>query len=200
MVMANGDRRIFLRRLLRQAMQVGRGRFSMVVGPRQTSVWHGAAAISAEAIASRAGRDRAMTMDCKERCFGPRHDVVRAILALVPTPARDGQVFNIGSDQPVSITGARRASRGEIVNPGARHRFPKLCGRRVFGSTSNTVGRRTPDVSKLRRPIDYRLEYDLVGSLRRVDHPSWIPASGGNVRSPLAQKPHCRLKFGLQLG
>ena len=39
----------------------------------------------------------------QERCFAHVSDVVRAVLALMDCSAAVGRVFNIGSDQPVSI-------------------------------------------------------------------------------------------------
>ena len=39
----------------------------------------------------------------QQRCFAHVSDVVRMVLALMAVPAAVGEVFNIGSDQPVSI-------------------------------------------------------------------------------------------------
>ena len=78
------------------------GRFFNVVGRRQTGAYGmvlprlvDAALAGGPLVVHDNGR--------QQRCFAHVSDVVRMVLALMAAPAAVGEVFNIGSDQPVSI-------------------------------------------------------------------------------------------------
>lgn len=64
------------------------------------------------------------------RCFASVHDVVRALLALLVTPAARGQVVNVGSDREVSIgelaaiVRARTGNRSPVVQVPFESVFP----------------------------------------------------------------------------
>ena len=92
---------------------------------------HGAAAVRRRGLG---GRALVVHDDGQQqRCFAHVSDVVRMILALMDCPAAVGGVFNIGSDQPVSIldlarrvVAARRSVAGHRVHqlrPGVRRGF-----------------------------------------------------------------------------
>ena len=77
------------------------GRFFNVVGPRQTGAY--GMVLPRFVDAALAGQPLVVHDDGQQiRCFAHVSDVVAAVLALMQTPAAIGQVFNIGSDQPVS--------------------------------------------------------------------------------------------------
>ena len=92
-------------------------------------------------------------------------DVVRAILALMQTPSAVGRVFNIGSDQPVSI---RELARRVIaaVDPSLAIEFQSYAA--AYSEDFEDVRRRVPDLTRLRSTIDYRLEYDLDRIIEEV--------------------------------
>src|SRR5688572_372485 len=78
------------------------GRFFNVVGPRQTGAYGMVLPRFVDAALS--GQPLVVHDDGKQiRCFAHVRDVVGAVVALMESPAATGRVFNIGSDQPVSI-------------------------------------------------------------------------------------------------
>jgi UDP-glucose 4-epimerase len=140
------------------------GRLFNVVGPRQTGRYGMVLPRFVQAVL--AGRPPTVHDDgLQERCFAHVSDVVRAILALMETPAAMGEVFNIGSDQPVSIRAlAERVVA--IVNPALGIEFQSYAA--AYSADFEDVRRRTPDLSKLRRTIDFRLDYDLDRIIREL--------------------------------
>ena len=133
------------------------GRLFNVVGPRQTGRY--GMVLPRLIAAALAGRSPIVHDDgAQERCFAHVFDVVRAIIALMQTPAAIGRVFNIGSDQPVSIRDlARRVIAA--VNPALEIEYQSYAA--AYSEDFEDVRRRVPDLTRLRGTIDFRLEYDL---------------------------------------
>ena len=78
------------------------GRLFNVVGPRQTGAY--GMVLPRLVDAALAGGPLVVHDDGRQqRCFAHVADVVRAVLALMEIPAAVGRVFNIGSDQPITI-------------------------------------------------------------------------------------------------
>jgi UDP-glucose 4-epimerase len=140
------------------------GRLFNVVGPRQTGRY--GMVLPRFVQAALAGRAPTVHDDgLQERCFAHVSDVVRAILALVQTPAAYGEIFNIGSDQPISIRAlAERVVA--IANPSLAIEFESYA--EAYPADFEDVRRRTPDLAKLRRTIDFRLDYDLDRIIREL--------------------------------
>jgi len=89
----------------------------------------------------------------QSRCFGHVKDVVEAVVRLMNTPEADGQVFNIGNDQEVSIEGlARRV----IEMVGSSSTVETIPYEDVYPNGFEDMQRRVPDVSKLERYTGYR--------------------------------------------
>jgi UDP-glucose 4-epimerase len=133
------------------------GRLFNVVGPRQTGKY---GMVLPRLVASAlAGRRPVVHDDGKQvRCFAHVTDVVRAIITLVQTPSAAGGVFNIGSDQPVSI--AELAQRViAAVDPRLDIEYQSY--QAAYSDDFEDVRRRVPDLSKLRRTIDFEARIDL---------------------------------------
>jgi UDP-glucose 4-epimerase len=133
------------------------GRLFNVVGPRQTGRY--GMVLPRLVSAALAGRSPIVHDDgAQERCFAHVADVVRAILALMQTPAAIGGVFNIGSDQPVSI---RELAQRVIaaVDPALEIEFQSYAA--AYSEDFEDIRRRVPDLSRLRRTIEFQLQYDL---------------------------------------
>lgn len=78
------------------------GRFFNVVGPRQTGAY--GMVLPRFVAAALAGQPLVVHDDGHQlRCFAHVSDVVNAVIQLVDKPDAAGRVYNIGSDQPVSI-------------------------------------------------------------------------------------------------
>jgi UDP-glucose 4-epimerase len=99
------------------------------------------------------------------RCFAHVSDVVQAVLALVHSPAAAGKVFNIGSDQPVSILDlAQRV----IALAGSSSSIQFQTYSQAYDDDFEDVRRRVPDLSRLRAAIDFRPQFDLDATIRDV--------------------------------
>jgi UDP-glucose 4-epimerase len=89
----------------------------------------------------------------QSRCFGHVKDTVEAVLRLIGTEAAVGGVFNIGSDEEVSIRAlaervkAQAKSRSEIVY---------VPYSEAYAQGFEDMMRRVPDVSRLERTIGFR--------------------------------------------
>ncbi|HWB10410.1 MAG TPA: GDP-mannose 4,6-dehydratase [Pirellulales bacterium] len=139
-------------------------RFFNVVGPRQTGNY--GMVLPRFVDAALAGRPLVVHDDGQQlRCFGHVADVVRAVNELMQTPAALGRVFNIGSDQPVSILElARRVIA--IVNPALTVEFQSYA--EAYSADFEDVRSRVPDLSRLQATIDYRPRYSLDDVIREV--------------------------------
>jgi UDP-glucose 4-epimerase len=140
------------------------GRLFNVVGPRQTGRY--GMVLPRLVAAALAGRSPIVHDDgLQERCFAHVSDVVRAILGLMRAPAAVGGVFNIGSDRPVSIRDlARRVI--SAVNPALQIEYQSYAA--AYSDDFEDIRRRVPDLSRLRRTIDFQLQNDLDGIIAEV--------------------------------
>jgi len=87
------------------------------------------------------------------RCFAHVHDVVGALIKLAHHPDAPGQVFNIGSDEPVTMLALAERVR-ERVNPEAPIEFVPF--EQAYGLGFEDIRWRVPDIRKIRRFIGYR--------------------------------------------
>jgi UDP-glucose 4-epimerase len=92
-------------------------------------------------------------------------DVVRAVIELMDTEAAVAGVFNIGSDQPVSILQLAKSVIA-AVNPKLEIQFQSYA--EAYDADFEDVRARIPDLSKLRRTINFRPQYDLETTIREV--------------------------------
>jgi UDP-glucose 4-epimerase len=149
------------------------GRFFNVVGPRQTGQY--GMVLPRFIDAALAGNSPVVHDDGKQvRCFAHVSDVCRMVMALVAAPAAVGQVFNIGSDLPVSIGELARRVLA-VVDPRLGIEFQSY--REAYSDDFEDVRRRVPDLTKLRGVID-------VGPLKELDEiirdvVAWTRAEGG---------------------
>lgn len=142
------------------------GRFFNVVGPRQT----GAYGMVLPRFVAAAVRGKPLVVHDdgrQERCFAHVADVVRAVLTLMETDEALGKVFNIGSDQPVSIR-----ELAERVIDAAGHTPPSPLHFQSYSEAYDEdfedIRRRVPDLSRLKAAIHYRPQYDLDAIIRSL--------------------------------
>lgn len=101
----------------------------------------------------------------QNRCFTDVTDVVGALIGLINHPGAIGEVFNVGSQQEISILGLAQkvksmtASDSEIV-------FVPY--EKAYEEGFEDMPRRVPDISKLNKLIGYEPTIDLDGILKRV--------------------------------
>lgn len=130
-------------------LPVAIGRFFNVVGPRQ--VGHYGMVIPRFVDQALSGGPVVVYDDGGQvRCFGHVREVVEAVIGLVETPAAHGKVFNIGSDEPVSI---RQLAEEIIRRVDPNVAIEHLPYRDAYGDDFEDVRRRVPDVSRLEQTL-----------------------------------------------
>lgn len=140
------------------------GRFFNVVGPRQTGAY--GMVVPRFIDAALAGRPLIVHDDGQQqRCFAHVHDVVGAVLALMSTDAALGQVFNIGSDRPVSIL---QLAQRVIAATNSRSPIEFQSYAAAYDEDFEDVRRRVPDLTRLRTTIGYQPRYDLDETIAAV--------------------------------
>jgi UDP-glucose 4-epimerase len=147
------------------------GRFFNVVGPRQTGAY--GMVLPRFVDAAVAGKSLVVHDDGRQmRCFAHVGDVVRAVLALVQSPQATGRVFNIGSDQPVTILDlAKRVIELSVSSSAVE--FQTYA--QAYDADFEDIRHRVPDLTRLRTTIDYQPTYELDGIIRDVI--AWKQAS-----------------------
>jgi UDP-glucose 4-epimerase len=140
------------------------GRFFNVVGPRQ--VGHYGMVIPR--FVERALRgDPVVVYDDGEqiRCFAHVKEVVECIIRVAETPAAQGRVFNIGSDQPVSI---RQLAESVIRLAESDSPIEFMPYNVAYSDDFEDVRRRIPDLTRLQETIDQTPSMSLDDILRDV--------------------------------
>jgi UDP-glucose 4-epimerase len=99
------------------------------------------------------------------RCFAHVRDVVQAVLALMEIETAVGRVFNIGSDQPVTIF---ELARQVLHATGSSSKIEFQSYQQAYDEDFEDIRRRIPDLSRLRAAIDYHPQYDLPAIIRDV--------------------------------
>jgi len=101
----------------------------------------------------------------QQRCFGYVDDVIEALLRLVATPAALGQVFNVGSNEEISINQLAELVR---VRTGGRSRIAHIPYGEAYDEGFEDLLRRVPDVSKLERLVGFRPRTPVATIVDRV--------------------------------
>jgi UDP-glucose 4-epimerase len=133
------------------------GRFFNVVGPRQSGAY--GMVLPRFVQSARSGLPLVVHDDGRQvRCFAHVKDVVSAVLSLMQQPAAAGRVFNVGSDQPVSIL---ELAQRVIALAGSSSTIEYQSYTQAYDRDFEDVRRRVPDLTRLRSTIDFQPEYDL---------------------------------------
>lgn len=133
------------------------GRFFNVVGPRQVGNY--GMVIPRFVDQARNGGPIVVYDDGSQvRCFAHVSEVVTCVIGLMETEDAVGRVFNIGSDEPISIRklAERVCAR---VNPDADIRFIPYS--EAYGDDFEDVQRRVPDVNRLFETIGTKPQMPL---------------------------------------
>jgi UDP-glucose 4-epimerase len=140
------------------------GRFFNVVGPRQVGQY--GMVVPRFIDQALAGGPVIVYDDGRQvRCFGHVADVIRGILGLMACPSAFGLVFNLGSDEPVSIRGlAERVVR--LVNPEIS--IDHLPYAEAYAPGFEDIRARVPDLSRIRTMISYQPQFGLDDILREI--------------------------------
>ncbi len=89
----------------------------------------------------------------QSRCFGHVYDVIEALLRLMDKPEAFGEVYNIGTDQEVSIM---ELAEKVVEATGSRSEIELIPYLDVYPEGFEDMARRLPSVEKLQSAIDFR--------------------------------------------
>lgn len=143
-------------------------RFFNTVGPRQLGDY-GMVLPRFVAAALRNEPLRVFGDGSQSRCFCDVRDVVETLPTLLATPTCVGRVFNVGSDQPITIGDLARlvvsvlASRSQVVLEPYAGAYPE---------GFEDLRQRRPDLTRIRQAIGFRPRISLEQTIR--DIASWI--------------------------
>jgi nucleoside-diphosphate-sugar epimerase len=134
------------------------------VGPRQVGMY--GMVLPRFVEAALAGRALPVYGDGKQtRCFCHVDDVVGAILRLAELEQGVGQVFNLGSDEEVSMN---ELARQVIDITGSKSRIEHVPIEVAYGQQFDDLPRRVPRLDKVKRAIGFAPRYDLDSIIRAV--------------------------------
>jgi len=139
-------------------------RFFNTVGPRQSSRY----GMVIPNFVERALADEPIQVHgdgTQTRCFTHVHDAVRAVLGLLDAPRAEGEVFNVGRPDEISINGL--AERVRTLS-GSSSEITHIPYEEVYGPGFEDMKRRTPDISKLQSTIDFEPSFSLTDILDDV--------------------------------
>jgi UDP-glucose 4-epimerase len=134
------------------------------VGPRQTGQY----GMVVPTFIKQALTGRPITIHgdgAQSRCFADVSDVVTALVALMDHPSAIGEVFNIGSNEEVTIRGLAERVKA-LTNSGSEIVY--LPYEQAYGEGFEDMPRRVPDLGKIQRLIGYRPTKSLDEILRGV--------------------------------
>jgi UDP-glucose 4-epimerase len=99
------------------------------------------------------------------RCFCHVSDVVEALVKLMGTPAALGMVFNLGSDEEVSIN----ALATKVIElAGSASRVEHLTYQQAYGQPFDDMLRRVPSLKRVREAIGFTPRFGLEEIIRSV--------------------------------
>jgi UDP-glucose 4-epimerase len=140
------------------------GRFFNTVGPRQSAQY----GMVIPRFVDQALRGEPITVyddGAQSRCFCNVRDVVRAVLLLIETPAAEGQVFNIGSTEEISVR-----ALAELVKErtGSRSEITFIPYSRAYDGGFEDMRQRIPDTQKIQRVTGWKPEISLARTLDEI--------------------------------
>lgn len=117
------------------------------------------------------------------RSFLHVHDAMEALCALMACEEAVGEVFNVGSDRPITINQLAEEVR-QLVNPDAD--IVHIPYAEAYAEGFEDIRYRVPDISKLKKTIGFEPRYDLDRILADVrdDLSAGPPAQSGRDPVP----------------
>jgi UDP-glucose 4-epimerase len=126
-------------------------------GPRQT----GAYGMVIPNMVMRALRDEPILVygdGQQSRCFSAVHDVVRGVLMLADSSKAIGEIFNIGTDEEITVLALAERIRAMC---GSSSAIEFVEYEQIYGRSFEDMRRRVPDLRKIRRFVGYKPEIIL---------------------------------------
>jgi UDP-glucose 4-epimerase len=127
------------------------------VGPRQT----GAYGMVLPRFVTQALAGQPITVygdGTQSRCFTWVGDVINALIRLFELPGAEGNIFNVGSDEEISINDLAQIVR-EVTGSSSPIRY--LSYDEAYGADFEDMVRRVPDLAKIRQAIGFSHSKDI---------------------------------------
>jgi UDP-glucose 4-epimerase len=134
------------------------------VGPRQT----GAYGMVIPRFVAQALKNEPITVygdGSQTRCFCYVGDIVRALAALLEHPDAYGRVFNLGSDEEISVTDLAKMVREETGSSSELRYVPY---EDAYEEGFEDMARRVPDTTRARELVGFRPTVGLRETIRLV--------------------------------
>ena len=122
------------------------------VGPRQVGMY--GMVLPRFVSAALAGKPLQVYGDgTQARCFCHVHDVVDALVRLMATPSAAGEVYNLGTDEEVSIL---ELAKRVIQRTGSSQPIEFMTYEQAYGRSFDDMQRRVPNLKKIEAAIGFR--------------------------------------------
>lgn len=99
------------------------------------------------------------------RCFGYIDDVTDALISLMINPKSYGQIFNVGSDEEISI---KELAQKIIKLTASASKINFISYTEAYGLGFEDMFRRRPDLARIREAINYQPKFNLEESLKKI--------------------------------
>lgn len=149
---------------LEKGLPVTIGRYFNTVGPRQSDAY----GMVVPRFVRQALEQRPLTVygdGSQVRSFGWVGDAVRASIGLMERREAVGGIFNIGSDEPISILELAHRVKSLTESQSSIIHVPY---EEAYGSGFEDIRFRVPDITKLQREVGFRPSKQLDDILREV--------------------------------
>jgi UDP-glucose 4-epimerase len=147
-----------------QRLPVVIGRFFNTVGPRQSAQY----GMVIPRFVRQALRGDPITVHddgLQSRCFCNVRDVVRAILLLIESPEAEGQVFNIGSTEEITMKALAETVKRRT---GSSSELTFIPYNQAYDGGFEDMRQRIPDIGKIRRVTGWKPEISLADTLDEI--------------------------------
>jgi UDP-glucose 4-epimerase len=116
----------------------------------------------------------------QSRCFSAVQDVVRGALLLMESKEAEGEIFNLGTDEEITVLALAQRIR-RMCDSSSEIRFVPY--EHVYGRSFEDMRRRVPDLGKAHRVVGYKPEVPLDRLLEQIIRDT---CEQMNVRVPLS--------------
>ena len=141
-----------------RGLEIRIGRFFNTVGPRQ--VGHYGMVLPRFVAAALEGEPLQVYGDGDQsRCFCHVADAVSAVLLIIDSPATIGEVFNIGSDEEITI---KALAESVIAIIGSQSAIAYKRYEDAYGPGFEELQRRVPNIKKIEMELGWRPTQDLT--------------------------------------
>lgn len=134
------------------------------VGPRQTGTY----GMVMPRFVSQALKNEPITVygsGKQSRCFVHVKDVVKALIKLSQEPDAVGKVFNIGSQEEITI---EQLAREIIKITKSKSKIEYIPYEKAYEEGFEDMQRRVPDITKINRLIGFKPTYTLSGIIKDI--------------------------------